>query len=195
MALAYTKGVTQNLKVKFHEVPSSGLDIEFSEKSVELNNALSDLLGATPSYKARLSLRPVDEMVHLSGDLSTNITTSCSRCGEDFVSAISKKFVTAFYKSEDNIKNFGGNIDDIEGSFDLEFLEGNEIDLAELLHEQVAIEIPFQPLCSEDCKGLCVSCGTNLNESTCSCPEKTTAVINKTESSPFLTLKNLIGDN
>lgn len=188
-----SRAISQNLKVKFHEIPASGLDVEFSEASGELNFALRDLLGATPNYKARLNLRPVDEMIHLRGDLSTNLTHQCSRCGEDFTAAISKKFVTAFYKSEDSIKMFGESIDNLEGSFDLEFLEGNEIDLGEVLHEQVALEIPFQPLCSEDCKGLCTVCGTNLNVASCQCKLQV-VTLDQPKFSPFTTLKNLIGD-
>jgi uncharacterized protein len=106
------------------------------------------------------------------------------KCGD-------QKFVIAFYKSENDIKTFSQAVDDIEGSFDLEFLEGNEINIGEVLHEQLALEIPFQPVCSESCKGLCTSCGTNLNEETCACVSKSVLV---EKSMPFIGLKNLIGD-
>ena len=33
--------------------------------------------------------------------------------------------------------------------------------------------VPGYVQCSEDCKGLCATCGTNLNESTCSCTTTT----------------------
>jgi uncharacterized protein len=135
-------------------------------------------------------LKPIDGMVQLKGELKGELRHACSRCAEDFSTAFNKSFVTAYYKSEDNIKNLAGVMDDIEGSFDVEFLEGNDIDLAEVVHEQVALEIPFQPLCTEHCKGLCIQCGVNLNMSTCNC--ETGASVSKT--SPFEKLRSLKGE-
>ena len=42
-------------------------------------------------------------------------------------------------------------------------LEGDLIDLEPLLRDDVVLDLPFQPLCREDCAGLCVECGANLN--------------------------------
>ena len=54
---------------------------------------------------------------------------------------------------------------------DLEFLpfDGETIDLRDLIRETLIINEPAQVLCQEDCKGLCVHCGANLNTSPCSC--------------------------
>ncbi len=180
---------TSSTIVKFHEVPQGGLDFEFSQKSGELNQVLFDILGDYPVYHAILHITPMNAMVKLKGEIKGELRNICSRCAEDFSQSYSKNFLTAFYKSDEGIKNFSGAINDLEGSFDLEFLEGSEIDLAEVIHEQVAIEIPFKPLCSENCKGLCVKCGTNLNTSTCNC----TINIEKANS-PFEKLKSLRGD-
>jgi uncharacterized protein len=37
------------------------------------------------------------------------------------------------------------------------------------MQEQFYLSLPMKPLCSEDCKGLCPVCGTNLNRDTCNC--------------------------
>jgi len=42
------------------------------------------------------------------------------------------------------------------------------------LREQVLLALPLKVTCREDCRGLCVHCGKNLNEEQCSC---TTAVV------------------
>ena len=59
-----------------------------------------------------------------------------------------------------------------EASFDLGKLDderysGKEIDLAQPLREQVLLNLPPSPVCKEDCKGLCVICGGDLNERDC----------------------------
>jgi uncharacterized protein len=45
------------------------------------------------------------------------------------------------------------------------------IDIAEDVRQNMVLALPFKNLCSETCKGLCASCGTNLNEGTCGCSE------------------------
>jgi uncharacterized protein len=52
---------------------------------------------------------------------------------------------------------------------ELNFFEGGEIHLSEIACEQIFLEIPYQPLCQEGCKGLCPVCGKNLNFSVCEC--------------------------
>lgn len=46
------------------------------------------------------------------------------------------------------------------------------IDMDELVMADVTLELPFQLLCQDDCKGLCPYCGTDLNVSTCDCNQK-----------------------
>jgi uncharacterized protein len=43
-------------------------------------------------------------------------------------------------------------------------LEGDLIDLEPLLRDAVVLELPFQPLCTPNCAGLCPKCGANLND-------------------------------
>ncbi len=37
------------------------------------------------------------------------------------------------------------------------------------MREQFYLALPMKPLCREDCQGLCVVCGANLNRATCDC--------------------------
>lgn len=41
------------------------------------------------------------------------------------------------------------------------------IDLRPLYREYLILALPIKRLCKPDCKGLCVICGTNLNDATC----------------------------
>ncbi len=47
---------------------------------------------------------------------------------------------------------------------DVRELEGELIDLEPALRDAVVLELPFQPLCSPDCPGLCSVCGARLAE-------------------------------
>lgn len=170
--------VRHGLVIKYNEVPSSGLDYVFRHTTGELNTVLFDIMGDYPVYETLVKIEPADNMVMLKGDLSGELRLTCSRCAEEFSKEFKKNFVTAYYKSETSLKNFGWDADDLVSSFDLEFLEGETINIGEAIHEQIALEIPFTPLCTESCKGLCVKCGTNLNDLKCEC-KNVTAVVDK----------------
>ena len=45
----------------------------------------------------------------------------------------------------------------------------DEIDIEEIVTDIVLLGLPTKMICSEDCKGLCFTCGHNLNESDCKC--------------------------
>jgi uncharacterized protein len=55
---------------------------------------------------------------------------------------------------------------------DEEVYRGKEIDLDPILREQVVLALPGYPVCRESCKGLCSSCGANLNERECGCERR-----------------------
>ncbi|MDO5683949.1 MAG: DUF177 domain-containing protein, partial [Propionibacteriaceae bacterium] len=54
----------------------------------------------------------------------------------------------------------GAEPDDVEASR----IVGELIDLEPLVRDEVVLELPFMPVCREDCAGLCQTCGANLNK-------------------------------
>jgi len=52
---------------------------------------------------------------------------------------------------------------------DVDFYKEGLIDTEDIIRDQILLNIPMKPLCSEDCKGLCTICGTDLNYSECGC--------------------------
>jgi len=50
---------------------------------------------------------------------------------------------------------------------DLIFPENGWIDLFPIVRDYMYLEIPINPICQEDCKGLCPICGKNLNQNAC----------------------------
>lgn len=49
-------------------------------------------------------------------------------------------------------------------------LEHDRIDLEPLAREALTLDLPLAPACSEDCRGLCATCGADLNAGDCDCP-------------------------
>jgi len=62
------------------------------------------------------------------------------------------------------------------------------IDTEGPVHDEVVLALPLAPVCREDCKGICASCGADLNTAPCQGHEAVA------ESSPFAGLKDLLSD-
>lgn len=109
------------------------------------------------------------ENIRVVGRVSVPLALSCSRCLADYTSFIDTNF-TIFFRKETAVPV--SSEDELElGEMDLlsSAYSGDEIDLTHEIEEQIAMEVPLKPLCSEACKGLCHECGIDLNTSSCSC--------------------------
>jgi uncharacterized protein len=51
----------------------------------------------------------------------------------------------------------------------MRFHDGRMLDLREDAREALLLEIPMTPRCREDCRGLCPTCGADLNQGPCGC--------------------------
>lgn len=128
---------------------------------------------------ADLDLYMDDENVFVRGPVSGWVEVACSRCiGPVKVPIEEDLFVTFMPAARmpvddaDDSAGPDGDDDEVEAAeddVDLYPYQGEEIDLAPLLREQVILSVPFAPLCTEDCKGLCPVCGTDLNTGSCTC--------------------------
>ncbi len=66
-------------------------------------------------------------------------------------------------------REFRWTAEEPDVSFSLEVGDESFADLTEELRQDIILLFPSNPVCSEDCKGLCPRCGANLNEGPCSC--------------------------
>ena len=44
-----------------------------------------------------------------------------------------------------------------------------QVDLSEIIRQHIVSIKPMKSLCKQECKGLCIMCGVNLNNSSCAC--------------------------
>ena len=75
---------------------------------------------------------------------------------------------------------------------DFELLgEDRVVDLSGAISDAVVMDTPFVVLCKPDCKGLCPTCGANLNHETCDCAERAADERAASAANPFAKLKDL----
>ena len=131
---------------------------------------------------ADLDLYVEGDNVFGRGQLSGWIDVACSRCIGPVRIAVeeplSVTFMPAARMPQDDDEDEGPEPDaepaGIDAATDADDLDvypyhGEEVDLEPLLREQIILAVPFAPLCSESCRGLCPVCGIDRNTGTCTC--------------------------
>jgi uncharacterized protein len=125
----------------------------------------------TGNIQGDLTVTREYENLRITGRVTAPLALSCSRCLSDYASFVDTSF-TIFFRKESAVAASIEDEDGLElGEMDLlsSSYSGDEIDLTHEIEEQIVMEIPLKPLCSDDCKGLCHVCGIDLNASSCSC--------------------------
>ena len=102
-----------------------------------------------------IRLEAVMEGVLVTGTASAGLDGECVRCLEPIHDDIEVDFQELFvYEEKDD------ETDDEDSGTSR--LEGDLLDLEPLLRDAVVLSLPFQPLCQDDCPGLCIECGARL---------------------------------
>jgi uncharacterized protein len=103
----------------------------------------------------------------LVGTVKTVLTLRCGRCLESFKYPVDANFDLLFLPHEDNTGE--GEVEVQDDDLATAFYHDETIDLGQLMREQFYLALPMKPLCDAACRGLCPVCGTNLNDTTCTC--------------------------
>jgi len=105
--------------------------------------------------------------IRAHGHVETKVRFTCSRCLAEYETGLCTEF-TIFYTKTTRVP-VEEEIALAEEDLVSVSYEGDTIDFTNEVAEQVLMEIPLKPLCSEGCKGLCSTCGADLNTGECGC--------------------------
>ena len=117
-----------------------------------------------------VNLTRVEDVVQAQGEIKLSLRTDCSRCLERLVQDFKFPIALTFFPDGELP---AGDEDGQLGADQMNCLTyvDSEIDLGEIVHDEVVLELPTKPLCRTSCAGLCPQCGVNLNLQPCDCPE------------------------
>jgi len=157
---------TKAMVLRVSDLPEDGVHIETLEEPEWLVNlpelwSESGVLTLFSKIGIDLQVTKVLKEVSVIGNVRLSIQSPCSRCVEPVKIELNPA-VSLVLSPGDKI---GGQ----DPSLDHETYQGEEVDLSNYIREQVAISLPVKVVCSEDCKGLCATCGANLNKDSCDC--------------------------
>lgn len=110
--------------------------------------------------------------LYAEGSFEAEGEALCDRCTEPVKVKLEKNFQTIL-APRDLGRSDAANVELHTDDLDIGFYDGSGVEVADVFWEQVALAIPLKVLCSEECKGVCPSCGCNRNREECGCPEPT----------------------
>ena len=89
------------------------------------------------------------------------VTAPCDRCFKETVKSYNFKLNRTLVTNLEN-----------EDTDDMTVVPDMKLDLNEFCYDDILLSLPTKFLCSDNCKGLCPTCGQDLNKAKCSCEEK-----------------------
>jgi len=115
-------------------------------------------------------IRRKAEEVELRGKLHTKVAVACGRCLKSVELPIDVEFAERFtpavsWKDEEQHELS-------EKDLNLAAFDGEAIELDDLVREEIILALPGHVLCDGACRGLCPTCGADLNAASCDCTSK-----------------------
>lgn len=140
---------------RLYNVVGERLDISYDIGQDKLTDYKCYTFASPVSVKGSLVNRAGILMLDFSCEFT--LAAQCDKCLAEFNRAFSFDFSHILVRSvnEDNDEYI--------------VTEGDRLDLDDLAGSDILLQLPTKMLCKDDCKGLCMYCGTDLNKETCDC--------------------------
>ena len=123
------------------------------ELDIELTTPMGQGAATVPVgevIELNLRLESVHEGILATGEVDSTAKAECSRCLEPLDLAVEVDFQELFAYSLEQEDDF--------------LVQDEKIDLEQAITDAVVLSLPFKPVCSEDCLGLCSECGMKMAE-------------------------------
>lgn len=152
------------LWISLQDIPAEGREFHFTDQSLWTEPMKEFRVPAKVgrAFEASMTIIPQDDGYLVSGSFAGSILLPCGRCIEEFELPVEGDF--------DSFEEPAKVGEILEDESRLRVTAGQpEFDAAGFLWEQFLLALPENPVCSEDCKGLCPNCGINRNQGSCAC--------------------------
>jgi uncharacterized protein len=138
-----------------------GIDSRLFEDAVE-QIISDDFVFFKDTIETTISSEKVNNGFRIKGNIAIPFLETCDRCLTKFEKLTETNFEIWLYSDAPLIEESNQDAIYFPESMDV-------IDLSEVIEEFIGLEEPIKRLCFDECKGLCFTCGINLNEENCDC--------------------------
>jgi uncharacterized protein len=145
---------------------------EFAPNVIDLGGELRQTTPLKSSGRAEVveehhGKNLVIQDIRLRGRLSTGIELQCARCLDPVQQDVVREFELLYRPLGADAGRDELSVTDAEA--EIGYYQGNGVLLEDVLREQILLALPLKVTCREDCRGLCLHCGKNLNQEECHC--------------------------
>jgi len=130
--------------------PGTHKEFEFSFPQLNFSSELTLV-----DIQGKIIISVTEDGVVAEGNLGALTQLACSRCLNDYWQPLEISFTEMF------------SAHPAEDSGEQKLPTDGSIDLTPIIRDYATLEIPIRQICAEDCKGLCVVCGMDLNQKDC----------------------------
>jgi uncharacterized protein len=111
-----------------------------------------------------LRLEAVMEGVLVTGTARAGLEGECARCLDPIDDDLDVTFQELYVYGDHTRDRTGHHQEQDDEDDEVSTLQDDLLDLEPLLRDAVVLALPFQPLCEDDCPGLCTECGASLRD-------------------------------
>lgn len=148
------------MKINVHSLNDGVHEFEFDVDGSEL--ALEEQGFSIGEIGLRCTVNKSENSVYINSKVRAKVNFICDSCLVNFDDVLADEFSIFYTSDKETVKSDDEQV--------VQLLKpGTPLDLTNGLKESLLLAIPMKIVCSEDCKGLCLTCGINLNEETCTC--------------------------
>ncbi len=155
------------MKIQVQDIPSEGLHLSYEVGPTEWDLEAKGHSLLEPAHVVLEVLKQGEGEVYISGALSARVQGECSRCVNPIPLPIQSRFHLEYVPSPGKFST--GEVVLSPDALDLNFYQGDEIDVDDEMMGQCLLAVPMHVLCQPDCRGLCPQCGEDLNRRRCQC--------------------------
>ena len=155
--------------IEIEDLKPEPLHVEHVYPAGELNLAHEDA-GLSAPVTTVFTLTHKEAALRINGTVETSVRFRCSRCLREIVKPLNSRFDLS-YLPQPKLPSSVHEIELKYDEMDVGFYDGLRFDVDLMVLEQIELSMPMRFVCREDCRGLCPSCGTDLNEKDCGCKQ------------------------
>ena len=137
-------GLSHGMKIYVSRIPEEGLKDHASYDPAAMDMDREDIRLREP-FEVEAVMSVADRELVVNVDIRCPVHPVCARCLEEFDSTVTARTLFTYQVHPTDI-----------------------VDITDDVRQEIVLAYPMVPICRPDCKGLCRTCGHNLNRAACS---------------------------
>lgn len=153
----------------------------------------SDELATVEPLTGQVRMTRTNRGLYVELQIETALEMECGRCLVPTPTPVRIAMNEEFFPTVDIASGLPSKVEHEPDSFRVD--ENHEIDLTEAIRQYALVNLPMRALCRPDCRGLCPTCGRDLNQGPCACAPAEAEAADEAPRGPLAELQTWLDTN